>query len=58
LCSKLLQKHPENRLSAVEALNHQWFQINGEKKVVIPIIASRKEIKMEFEEKDKVIVEN
>jgi hypothetical protein len=52
----LLQKHPENRLSAVDALNHQWFKMFGQgekKQVVLPIVAARKEIKMEFEEKDK-----
>jgi serine/threonine protein kinase len=30
LCSLMLQKHPENRISAVEALEHQWFKNNGD----------------------------
>jgi len=25
LCSKMLQKMPDNRLSAVECLEHKWF---------------------------------
>ena len=41
----------------MDALNHQWFKMyaqGGEKKqVILPIVAARKEIKMEFEEKDK-----
>ena len=31
LCSKMLQKYPDNRISATEALEHPWFKKhNGE----------------------------
>lgn len=30
LCSLMLQKHPENRISAVEALEHKWFKDHEE----------------------------
>ena len=30
LCEKMLQKYPENRISAKEALEHPWFKMNPE----------------------------
>ena len=43
----------------MDALNHQWFKINAQgtekKQMILPIVAARKEIKMDFEEKDKHI---
>ena len=30
LCSMMLQKHPNNRISAEQALNHKWFKMHQE----------------------------
>ena len=59
----MLQKHPENRISAAEALEHKWFQMYKEKDKQLQVMQNpaltgavedeTKNIKIDFDEKDK-----
>jgi serine/threonine protein kinase len=47
----MLQKHPENRISAVEALEHQWFKNNGDDPGPKPVVSVERNM---FNQKTKM----
>ena len=63
LCSLMLQKKPENRVSAAQALEHPWFKMNEERDINVPRLNmfaqnEQEDFNMNEEEKEEGVPEN